>query len=482
MKFIVVSLSLFVVLIQVACTPIVKPPLRPWEENAWYWSYREEPVLLLGGSDDDNLFQWPEKKLLAQLDRLDAAGGNVVRNTMSDRKDKGFEIYPFKRLDNGKYDLDRWNEEYWERFERFLRETVKRDIVVQIEIWDRFDYTDSRGSNRWQIHPYNPKNNVNYTYKETGFVAHYPDHPSKNKQPFFFTTPWQQSNKVVLQYQQRFVNKLLDHSLRFNHVLYCIDNETNGDEEWGRFWAEYLKRRAAEQGQKIFVTEMWGNRNLRHQQHKRTLDHPELYDYVDVSQNNHSKSQKHWDNFLYVRRYLAKKPRPVNSIKIYGSTGNRYGHTDQDGIERFWRHLLAGAASTRFHRPDAGLGLSDKVVSSIRAVRKLESLIPLWSVHPSNKLMSEREANEAYLATDRESAYVIYFPAGGEISLDISRAKQRLQVNWINIDTGEFGPQQLLQMGKKALLSPPGKENWVAALVTPGTRVNSGYSGDTISK
>ncbi|HNY85933.1 MAG TPA: hypothetical protein PKN23_05500, partial [Candidatus Hydrogenedentes bacterium] len=55
--------------------------LHPWEKNPWYWSYKDKPVLLVGGSDDDNLFQWPEKDLVAQLDRLAAAGGNLIRNT-----------------------------------------------------------------------------------------------------------------------------------------------------------------------------------------------------------------------------------------------------------------------------------------------------------------------------------------------------------------------------------------------------------------
>ena len=76
-----------------------EPTLQPWSENPWYWSYRGRPVLLLGGSDDDNLFQWSERDLIAQLDRLAAAGGNVVRNTMSDRKDAGFEVYPFLKLE-----------------------------------------------------------------------------------------------------------------------------------------------------------------------------------------------------------------------------------------------------------------------------------------------------------------------------------------------------------------------------------------------
>ena len=70
--------------------------LQPWEKNPWYWSYHGEPVLLLGGSDDDNLFQWQENDLPGQLDRMAAAGGNLIRNTMSSRKDRGFEVFPFK--------------------------------------------------------------------------------------------------------------------------------------------------------------------------------------------------------------------------------------------------------------------------------------------------------------------------------------------------------------------------------------------------
>ena len=163
--------------------------LEPWAENRWYWSHNGKPVMLLGGSDDDNLFQWPAEKLIPQLDRIAAAGGNVIRNTMSDRKDLGFEIYPFLQLESGKYDLTQWNPIYWQRFDQLLSETAKRGIIVQIEVWDRFDYSDNSADDpkRWQNHPYCPQNNVNYTFSESGFEQRYADHPGANKQPFFFT-------------------------------------------------------------------------------------------------------------------------------------------------------------------------------------------------------------------------------------------------------------------------------------------------------
>lgn len=84
--------------------------IRPYEQNPRFWEYRGEPVWLLGGSDDDNLFQTPD--LTRQLDAMQAVGANYIRNTMSDRNDRGFEVYPFLRLASGKYDLDQWNDEY----------------------------------------------------------------------------------------------------------------------------------------------------------------------------------------------------------------------------------------------------------------------------------------------------------------------------------------------------------------------------------
>lgn len=449
------------------CVSFADAPLQPWNLNPWYWSDGGKPVLLLGGSDDDNPFQWPKDRLIAQLDRLADAGGNVIRNTMSDRKDGGWEVYPFAKRQDGKYDLDQWNAEYWDRFEFFLSETARRQIFVQIEVWDRFDYTDNRTDDpkRWENHPYNPINNDNYTEAETGLGRRYPEHPGANKQPFFFSTPEQRNISKLLHYQEAFVNRLLDYSLKHDHVLYCIDNETKADPEWGEFWTKLIQKRAAAAGKSVPITEMWDDWDLKAKRHRQTFDHPELYSFVDVSQNNHNKDDEHWNNFQYVRQLLGDAPRPINTTKTYGADGNKFGHNDQDAIERFWRHLLAGAASIRFHRPPSGLGLSDKAVACIRAARKLESIIPLWTIDPAQSLLSSRDKNEAYAAAEPGTAYAVYFPSGGEVILDVSDAIGSLKGQWIDIDSGEIGPTGEYQGGGTIKLSPPDKGNWAVAIV-----------------
>jgi len=431
--------------------------LRPYAANPWYWQYKGRPVLLLGGSKDDNLFQLPD--LAAHLDEMAGVGANYIRNTMSDRVDKGFEVYPFASRADGKYDLERLNPEYWQRFANLLRWTYERDIIVQIEVWDRFDYS----TKNWEPHPYNPKNNVNYTFEQSGFAPAYPDHPGQNRQPFFFTTPRQRNNTVVLKYQERFVEEMLRHALPYPHVLYCLDNETSGEEAWAVYWAEFIQTRARAAGRDVFLTEMWDDWNLAAPTHRRTFDHPERFAFADVSQNNHQKDQTHWDNFQRARAYLAKQPRPMNTVKTYGADGGRFGN-NRDGLERWWRHLIGGAAAVRFHRPDSGLGFSPEAARSIEAARKLASVVNFWDLAPSLELVRGREADEAYVAAKPGAAYALYFPNGGEVELDLRLHAGPYEARWIDIARGDWGPRAAVKGGDWIRLAPPGEGHWAAVV------------------
>lgn len=433
--------------------------IQPWKENPWFWQYKGKPVMLLGASSDDNLFQWPAKMLVPHLDSMKSVGANYVRNTMSDRQDQKFELYPFKKLVNGKNDLNQWNDEYWQRFEFFLKETKKRDIIVQIEVWDRFDYA----RNNWPPHPYNPKNNINYTEAESGLDLEYPDHPGQNKQPFFFTTPKQRNNEVLLKYQKQFVEKMLSYSLKFDHVLYCMDNETSAEEEWAFFWAEFILEKAKAAGKEICVTEMWDNWDLTTEHHKRTFDHPERYSFCDVSQNNQKKGQVHWDNFQWVRNYISTHPCPLNTVKTYGADGGTHGNT-KDGLERWWRHVLGGVATARFHRPPSGLGLSELSMNSVKVAREIEKTVKFWELKPGNDLLSEREENEAYLTSKPGEVYILFFTNGGEAGLDLSAAKSTYSIQWFDIRNGKKVSESKIDGGKIIKLKSPGELEWVAVV------------------
>lgn len=437
-----------------------KNQIKPWKENPAFWQYNNKPIMLLGGSNDDNLFQWPKEMLISHLDSMKQIGANYVRNTMSDRKDRNIEIYPYKQLENGKYDLNQWNDNYWKRFDLFLKETAKRNIIVQIEMWDRFDFSQKF----WPLHPFNPKNNNSYTSETSGLAEEYPEHPGTNKQPFFFTTPKQRNNKILLEYQEKFVRTMLNYSLKYKHVLYCIDNETSGEEEWGRYWSTFITDEAKKRGKNVYITEMWDNWDLKSEHHKRTFDHPERYQFCDVSQNNHRKGDIHWNNFQWVRNYISYSPRPINAVKTYGADGGQYG-TSKDGIERWWLHLLGGAAAVRFHRPDAGLGLSEPSISSIKAARKLESVIKLWKLEPNNGLLSNRSEDEAYLSHFNDKIYVIFIPKKGSVNITTSAGANYI-IRYLSINSGEWldKEKEVISLTNETNIETPDENGWLVIL------------------
>jgi len=405
--------------------------IKPWNENQHYWQYEGNPVLLVGATDNDNLFQ--NGNLETHLDSLRIFGGNYIRNSMSDR-DPG-NLRAFLMIQEGKYDLNRWNDEYWQCFENLLRLTSERDIIVQIEIWDRFDHSREP----WLSDPYNPKNNINYTYSEAGLDTLYPLHPGQNKQPFFFTVPELQNNEVLLKYQQHFVKKLLSISLRYDNILYCIDNETSGVEEWATFWAGFIKENS--KGKEIYITQMWDEWDVKSQTHKRTLDHPERYGFIDISQNSQIPGQPNWDNAQYVFDYIKENPRPVNSTKVYGSDRGSWldrGITTQHAVQTFCRNIVGGFASSRFHRPPSGLGLSQTSINCLVTIRKIEDKIKFWDIVPRMDLLGNAGDNKAFISAKDGESYVIYFTGPGMVTLDLSVWKVPFSINWIPVDKADW--------------------------------------------
>jgi hypothetical protein len=407
--------------------------IQPYSGNPFYWQYKGKPVLLLGGSVEDNLFQISD--LEAHLDLLQSVGGNYVRCTMSSR-DEG-NVWPFEKdSQTGLYDLNKPGQEYWQRFERFLQLITEREIIAQFEMWDRFDFARAP----WQDNPYNPKNNVNYTSQESGLKEEINTHPGQKENAFFRSVPNLENNELVLKYQHLQVDQMLSISLQYGNVLYCVDNETNESPEWGWYWSNYLKAKAAEADVGVETTEMWDAWNLLDGEHRATFDHPEIYSFVDISQNNHQPSPNHWSNSQEIRQRLIASGhvRPLNSVKIYGANSGRYGST-RDAQERFWRNIFGGLASSRFHRPPSGLGLNEIAQAHIKSMRLLTDEMDILTCEPHNDLLHNRSWNEAYCTANPGVAYAVFFPDGGNVLLDVSSASdQSLTIRWLDIRKSQW--------------------------------------------
>jgi len=236
-----------------------------------------------------------------------------------------------------------------------------------------------------------------------------------------------------------------------------MDNETSVTPAWGEYWATYIKEKAKEANTNVETTEMWDAWDIFHPQHEATVNHPEVYSFCDISQNNHQKGQTHWDNAQKFRAQLSPV-RPINNIKIYGSDQGRFGNT-QDGLERFWRNIFGGLASSRFHRPTSGQGLNENAQAHIKSMRMLIDNMDIFTCEPHNDLLYNREENEAYAIANPGKEYAVYFPNGGSVDLQISN-QGKIKMKWLNIAETEWTKEETIGTEDKITLSAPGKGHW----------------------
>ncbi len=459
--------------------------IMPYEANLFYWSYKGQPVLLLGGTKEDNIFQIED--LEEHLRLLKSVGGNYIRCTMSSR-DPG-NLRPYLKNEEGLYDLDQPNPAYWGRLQKLLDLTKSLDIIVQLEIWATYDFY--WGELRWSANPFNPKLNANYTAE----VSQLPDsinYPAQFKvNPFFTSVPALSDNKLLRPYQEKFVDKLLEVTLPFDNVLYCIDNETNAPYPWGQYWSKYIRTKAQEFNKEINVTEMWDSWDPTNGAVKGAkMQHPDMggwyeeytnpelhensnyayslkdtvnYNFLDIANHNAQDGQKHYETGSWIREAVKKSGyiRPVNNVKIYGADiSQEWSGSVKEGQHRFWRNIFAGHASARFHRPNAGIGLSDLAQRNIQSMRMLTESVDFFSMQPDNKLLSDREKNEAYCMNNSKGEYILYFPEGGVVDLNIPEGEysiERLRI----LKTSWMEPKRVLMPG---VVAAPHDEAWAIAI------------------
>lgn len=451
--------------------------LKPWPANPRYWLLNGVPRLLLGGSVRDSIFQLELPLLRRELDIMVAAGGNYLRNTMSDRISPtlGDSVFAFKQRPDGKFDLNQWNDTYWSRLSAMLEETARRNIVVQIELWDIWDFISIEpsenerpiGNPRWYAHPWNPRNNINYTTENTYLPEawHTPmgEQTEDTIHPIMKTVPGLNNDRVVLAYQQAFIAKVLSHTLQYDHVLYQMANEHWGNILWSNYWAAFVHKEAARRGKTVHVTES---------RHTPTVapvrDYPRLYNFADISQSSLKSGEAHMTVIRESFKRSAASPLPLNSIKQYGADSSPWRDSSSEGIDRFVRSVFGGQAAVRFHRPTAGLGINPLAQNVIKSLRMMESEIDLFnnvlphSVPDIRKLLGFRADNEAYIMADPGRAYAVYFPNGGSVTLKTTPVKGSMTRKWIDVENGTWGSTTTVDGALQTLSAPPGK--WIAVL------------------
>jgi hypothetical protein len=244
-----------------------------------------------------------------------------------------------------------------------------------------------------------------------------------------------------------------------------MDNETSVSSDWGKFWAGYILKVGRENGKELQTTEMWDPWDLDHIVHRETTDNPDIFTFVDISQNNHNSGEAHWTGGLKRIEHLRlmNALRPCNNVKVYGNDGGRH-QTTQNGIECFVRNVLFGSAATRFHRPTSGQGLNEIARKVISGMRTVTNELDFFNGLPLDKVIVGKVPNQAYCRGIENMEYLFYFTNGGTIEINISLPGGRGELRWYSLDLGSWGEASEFQAGEHMRLSAPGNGNWLALI------------------
>ena len=438
--------------------------IQPYSENPHYFAWGEEPIFLLGAT---GYHSWtPVSRPDAvdyegQLDRLagviDEIESPHVRgfvrilpyDPMNHMHDGAVDrvLQPWVRLDDGRYDLERFAPAWEERLRALLDATLKRGIIVSLELWDDWSVTRGPGGQYdpgagagWNAHPFNPKNNVNYNQ------AVLPESTAVCDAPFYSTVPGRDHVQQVLRLQKRYVNRVLSVAADYPNVLINVSNESRAHRAWSRFWAEYTRERVPAD---MMIGEMPSVRRTSDSGQcdpglsPAVLATDSLYDFVDVAQ---AVSGHSFDSFreqavgggrrMAVYREAMDKAQTVKPLVV----SKDYARASRGGNIVLWGRFMGGAAAARFHR--LGVDHTDEVIDfqhdAVHSLGRFIAEIPFWRMHPARDLVRGLpERTDANVLAERGRRVVIQLLGEGQegkIKLDVPAG--RWAVEWIDPATG----------------------------------------------
>nr|MCU0355906.1 DUF6298 domain-containing protein [Cytophagales bacterium] len=182
------------------------------------------------------------------LDMLQAHNHNFIRFWVWEQAKKAawtqddivFSPLPYQTVQRkGKtlFDLDQWNEAYFQRLRQRVQEAGQRGMYVSVMLFQGWaqNKTDTPGADPWPYHPYHPANNVNGVGKT--IVNRIRDDASQ-------ATLHSLKNGDVLARQEAYVRKVVETLNDLDNVLYEILNE-GGTREWQYHIINFVKKTEA---------------------------------------------------------------------------------------------------------------------------------------------------------------------------------------------------------------------------------------------
>lgn len=437
-----------------------EPPIALHPENPHYFLYKGKPTVLITSGEHYGAVLNPDFDYAKYLETLAADGLNMTRvftgayvepvgafkieqNTLAPRP--GRFICPWLRTAipgyaNGgnKFDLTKWDDEYFNRLKDFMSEAEKRNIIVELALFCPF-----YGDHQWQLSPMNDINNIN-----GGAPA---------DRTHVYTLDKSQS---LLAVQENLVKKIIQELKPFNNLIYEICNEPyfgGVTMEWQHHMAALIR------------------------EEEREFSHPHL-----ISQNIANGSQKIEDphpavsvfNFHYATPPIAVAQNyHLNKVIGDNETGFK-GNADSTYRKEGWACILAGGAlynnldysftqeqeNGTFQYPATQPGGGSPALRrQLHYLQQFISSFDYLRMKPDTAVIVNREEfRTAYALAEEGTQYGIYIFGQGPFELQLSIPEGMYDVEFTDPLTGKSEKGNALNADGNVEISTPSFQEDVA--------------------
>lgn len=438
----VAAAALAVVCTSSAAGPVARP-LRVLPTNPRYFTDDGHRAILLTGAhtwnnlqdmgetDPPPAFDWD-----AYLGFLTKHHHNFVRLwrwelTLWDTKANGEnrELFcaphPWPRTGPGtaldgkpKFDLNRFDDAYFARLRSRVASAGQRGIYVSIMLFEGWGLQFVQDG--WRAHPFHPDNNLNGiggSLKKDGKALEVHE----------------LVDAKLTALQEAYVRKVVDTVNDLPNVLYEISNENHPPStEW-----QYHMIRLVHEYERA-----------KPQQHPVGM----TFQYGGGSNQTLFASPADWISPNPEGGYSDSPPAADGSKVILSDTDHLWGIGGSRAW--VWKTLCRGMNPVFMDPYDGSILATDPKWESMRRTLghalTMAERVNLAALTPHNDLASTQ-----YCLADPGHEYLVYLPAGGEVTVDLTAAAGKLSVEWMQPDEGTITAGEAVEGGAKRVLRTP---------------------------
>jgi hypothetical protein len=377
-------------------------------------------------------------------------------------------LLPWKRsnvpgyaLGGNKFDLNQWDEAYFERLKNFVQQASYSDIIVEVTLFS------SHYGGGWNYSALNPKNNINNTDSLEGKRVN------------------TLANGNLLSHQERYVRKIVHELNAFDNLYFEIQNEPWADQSdtvftanaygppedwrstlqvvseasnaWQRRVASWIKDEESRMPKKHLVSQNIGNFH-----YPITNPDPNLSIF----------------NFHYTSPRAVYENHYLNKAIGFNETGFA-GKQDATYRRQAWRFLMAGGAlfnhldysfsigsedgqDTTYKAPGGG---SPELRKQLGSLKRYFDQLNVITLKPDFEIVKAAPGANTYALSDGSKQWVIYVESLAMKTYDLitNLPKGRYKVTWTDTATGKV---LLEEQSTEAVIRMPKSLNDKVVLIT----------------